>query len=122
MLARTIDKIRADLPGGNLGVYRIQGFSQRLLDSLGIVKDDLRVIVALAATDDEVVAWVRKHSDDSKYGEINAALRAPTVGERLDRPDFVERYPIIKELPPDMTLLEMLDHDDAKMFETPLSS
>ena len=122
MLPRTIDKIRATLPGGDPGVYKIKGFSQNLLDALGIGEDDLRSVVALAAGDDEVVAWVRKHSDPAKYDEINAALSAPTVGQRRDRQDFVERYPIVKELPPEMTLLEMLDRDDAQMFETPLSS
>lgn len=116
MLARTIDKIRAGLPGGAMGVYRIQGFSQRLLDGLGINEDDLRAVVALAANDDEVAAWVRKYSDSTKYDAINAELQAPTVGERVNRPDFVERYPIVKELPHEMTLFEMLDRDDEAMF------
>ncbi len=31
MLARTIDKLRASLPGGNLGVYYIRGFSATML-------------------------------------------------------------------------------------------
>jgi hypothetical protein len=116
MLARTIDKIRATLPGGNPGVYYIKGFSQRLLEELGIAEDDLRAVVALAASDDEVAAWVRRHSDPSKYDAINASLRAPTVGQRLDRPDFVERYPIVKQLPKEMPILDMLEHDDREMF------
>ena len=31
MIARTVDKLRATLPGGNLGSYQIPGFSTRLL-------------------------------------------------------------------------------------------
>lgn len=116
MLARTIDKLRATLPGGNLGAYQIAGFSKRMLDGLGIPEDDIRAVVALASSDDEVVAWVRKHGDSSKYEEIDAALEALTVGQRLDRPDFVERYPVVKTLPPETTLLRMLEADDAYCF------
>lgn len=119
MLARTIDKLRATLPGGNLGPYQLAGFSERLLAALGIAEDDIRAVVALAKDDDEVASWVLKYSDQSKYPEINARLEAPTVGERLDRPDFLARYPIIeqKRLPAETTLLEMLELDDAAMFE-----
>jgi len=116
MLARTCDKIRATLPGGNTGGYQIKGFSQRLRDALGISEDDLRAVVSLAAGDDEIAGWVLKHSDPSKYAAINDTLESPTVGERLDRPDFLERYPIVKDLPPDTTLFQMLDIDDAQMF------
>lgn len=116
MLARTIDKVRATLPGGDLGVYYIKGFSHGLLQALGIDEDDLRAVVALAAEDDEVVAWVRKHSDPSLYDEINRNLNSPTVGQRLERPEFLERYPFAKTLPPQTTLLEMLDLDDAQIF------
>lgn len=116
MLARTIDKIRATLDGGNLGAYQIAGFSQRLLDALEIHEDDLRAVIALASSDDEVVAWVRKHTDPSKYAQINEMLERPTVGERLDRPDMVAKYPVLKTLPPELPLLRMLDADDAQSF------
>jgi hypothetical protein len=33
LLARTIDKIRAHLPGRNPGEYKIPGFSERLLQA-----------------------------------------------------------------------------------------
>lgn len=124
MLARTIDKVRATLPGGSLGVYRIAGFSEQLLSALEIPEDDLRSVVALAATDDEVVAWLHEHSDQTKYEEINRRLSAPTVGERMDRPDFLARYPVItaKQLPAETTLLEMLEIDDAEMGLSPITS
>lgn len=118
MLARTIDKIRAGLPGGNLGCYQMAGFSERLLAGLGITEDELRQVVARARDDAEVATWVLEHSDPSKYDELNARIGAPTVGERLDRPDFMARYPIIaqRQLPPETTLFEMLEIDDAAMF------
>ncbi|HLI96378.1 MAG TPA: DUF5069 domain-containing protein [Candidatus Baltobacteraceae bacterium] len=112
MLARTIDKIRATLPGGNLGAYQIDGFSRRMLDALVIPEDDLRAVIALANTDDEVLAWVRKHGDTSKIAEINAGLEELTVAQRLDRPDWMAKYPVAKTLPPETKLLRVLELDD----------
>lgn len=117
MLARTIDKMRAQLPAGNTGAYQISGFSSRMLKALGIEEDDMRAVVALSSSDDEVVAWVQKHSDASKYDEINATMERLTVGERLDRPDFVAKYPLVKTLPAETTLFRMLDLDDASSFD-----
>jgi len=116
MLARTIDKFRATLPGGNVGAYEVNGYSARLLEALGIAEDDLRAVVALASGDDEVVAWVRKHSDPANYAQINASLESATVGERLNRPETHAKYPILSTLPPETTLLRMLELDDAKSF------
>lgn len=116
MLARTIDKIRATLPGGDLGAYAMEGFSRRMLDALGIPEDDLRAVIALADNDDGVVAWVHKHSDASTYDAVNASLEEITLAQRLDRPDFVRKYPVAKTLPPETTLLRMLELDDAKSF------
>ena len=36
MIGRTVDKLRATLPGGNIGLYKIDGFSSRLLKAMGI--------------------------------------------------------------------------------------
>jgi hypothetical protein len=114
MLARTIDKIRATLPGGNLGAYRIAGFSSQLLERLGVQEDDLRAVVALAGSDAEVLAWVQKHSDPSKYAQISAEFEANKVGQR--QADYFERYPLAKTLPPDTSLLRVLELDDAQSF------
>jgi hypothetical protein len=114
MLARTIDKVRASLPGGNLGAYRIRGFSAQLLEALGVQEDDLRAVVALASDDEEVVAWVRKQSGAANYDEINARFESQTIGQR--GPDYFERYPVAKTLPPETTLLRVLEIDDAALF------
>lgn len=115
-LARTIDKLRAALPGGNLGAYQMAGFSKRLLDALGIAEDDLQAVVALASTDDEIVAWVRKHGDPTKYGEVNAYLESQTVAERQEKPELRTKYPILETLPPQTPMLRMLELDDAQSF------
>jgi hypothetical protein len=116
MLARTIDKLRASLPGGNLGVYYIRGFSATLLSELGIDEAALRDAVARAHSDDEIVGWVREHSDPARYDEINALLRSRRIADRIDDPEFVARYPIVATLPREMPLLDMLDRDDRSMF------
>ncbi len=51
MAARTVDKIRATLPGGNIGEYQITGFSSSLLNALGIPEASLRAAIASAASD-----------------------------------------------------------------------
>lgn len=115
-LARTIDKLRATLPGGNPGSYQIAGFSKRMLDALAIPEDDLRAVVALATSDDDVVAWVRKHSDPAKFGEVNAYLESQTVAERQEKPELLAKYPFLKTLPPQTPVLRMLELDDEQSF------
>ncbi len=116
MLARTVDKLRATLPGGNLGSYRIAGFSAQLLEKLGISEDALRDVVGRESSDAAVVAWVREHSNPTDYDAINAKQADQIVGDRVNRPDFVERYPFVTTLPPQTTLFQMLDIDDGEMF------
>lgn len=116
MLARTIDKLRAELPEGDLGQYQLEGFSTRMLESLGITPDALRAVIAEAADDDSIVAWVHAHSDAATYDAINEGLTHLRIADRIDREGFVDRYPVAKELPPETTLLELLEYDDCAMF------
>lgn len=118
MIARTVDKLRATLPGGNIGSYQITGFSSRLLDKLGIAEALLRAAIVRADSDAQVAAWIREHSDPSLYPEINARLEGQTIGERLGDAEFVERYPIVKRLPPETPRIDMLTADDQEMFGT----
>lgn len=48
-LPRTIDKVRA-LSGGNLGEYTIPGFTQMMLDTLGIPLEAFTAAVAVASS------------------------------------------------------------------------
>jgi ATP-dependent DNA ligase len=108
--------MRATLPGGNIGSYQITGFSSRLLERLGIVESALREAVANAASDDEVARWIAAHSEAGRYAEINAALERATVGERLDDPEFVARYPVARRLAPGASRLDLLIEDDKEAF------
>jgi hypothetical protein len=116
MMARTVDKLRATLPGGNIGSYQITGFSSRLLEALEIPEGMLREVVARAQSDADIAAWIREHSDPARYAEINARLERPTVGERLGDREFVARYPVAKRLPPQTPRLDLLAADDAETF------
>jgi hypothetical protein len=118
MLARTVDKLRATLPGGNIGAYQITGFSSRLLLKLDIAESVLRGVIAKASSDAEIAAWIRAHSDAAAYGEINAGFERMTVGERLRDAEFVKRYPIARTLPPETSRLDLLAADDAEAFGT----
>jgi len=117
MIARTVDKLRATLPGGNVGPYKIAGFSARLLEKLELEEDALRDAVAQAQNDNDVVQWLRKHTDPQTYPEINASFEKRTVGHAVTAdPSFAERYPVTKKLPPETPLIDMLVADDDDIF------
>ncbi|HLX26338.1 MAG TPA: DUF5069 domain-containing protein [Candidatus Cybelea sp.] len=116
MAARTVDKLRATLPGGNIGEYQITGFSSSLLNALGIAESVLRKVLAQAGSDEEVARWIREHSDPNRYAEINAKLEGRTVGERLNDAEFLRRYPSARNLPPETSRLDHLIADDAESF------
>ncbi len=115
-MARTVDKLRASLPGGNLGAYKVAGFSTRMLETLGLHEDDLLAVVSMAGSDDEVADWVLRHTTQEARDKANASLSAPAIRDRMDRPDFFDRYPVARELDPDTPLLEMLEYDDLSTF------
>jgi len=116
MLPRTIDKIRATLPGGNLGPYRIQGFSQRMLDAIGVTEDQLRDAVAKAKNDEDVVAWLRDNANRSAYSEFTSYITNRSLDDITDREAFAKRYPIIDRRPDLHYLSDVLEADDAEMF------
>ncbi|MGB8908354.1 MAG: DUF5069 domain-containing protein [Candidatus Cybelea sp.] len=119
MAARTVDKIRATLPGGNIGDYQITGFSSSLLNALGVAEAVLRKAIADAQSDAEVATWIREHTDPERYAEINAKLEGRTVGERLNDPEFLRRYPNAQNLPPETSRIDHLIADDAESFAKP---
>jgi hypothetical protein len=116
MAARTVDKLRASLPGGDLGTYKMAGFSTRLLEALGISEDALRTVVAQAASDAEIATWMRANSDSHQYEAINAAMEERIIAQYLEDPGFFERYPLFKRLSPQLPLIDALDEDDRHMF------
>lgn len=116
MLPRTIDKVRATLPGGDLGPYAIRGFSQRMLDAIGVTEDALRDAVAQAKSDQDVADWLRAHADTSAYPAYSTLIRNRSLDDLEDRAAFAKRYPIIEKRPDLYYLTDVLEADDAEMF------
>jgi hypothetical protein len=122
MLARSIDKVRAQLPGGKPGAYVTErGLTKALLEMLGVTHDSFRDAVASAHSDDDVVRWVHERSDETSYSGINERLARWTLA---DNPP--ERWEIIDALYPNrpagpretVNVFDMLDDDDRETFQT----
>jgi hypothetical protein len=117
MIARTVDKLRATLPGGNSGEYKIAGFSERVLKGIDIDEAAMRDAVAAAKDDTEIAAWVAAHADASRFDAVNAAISAPKIADRIDDAAFIAKYPIYATLPPETPLIDALAADDRAAFE-----
>lgn len=118
MMPRTIDKIRASMPGGNLGPYHIApGMSAILLATLGVSLEHLTDVVTRAANEDDIVKWLRLNAHTSQYPRANAlisAMRGQDLPEE-HRSKFEAMYPehLRKRCMNDIDLIEA---DDKEMF------
>jgi hypothetical protein len=122
LMPRTIDKLRGQLPGGNSGGYiingQIKGISGYLLDRLGIAEADLRVVVARAASDDEVAEWLRERTDPSQYAAVNSTLRRIRPRHAQDEAFFRDEYAQTLRQHPELEfILDIVDADDRRRFE-----
>ncbi|MBC5811190.1 MAG: DUF5069 domain-containing protein [Candidatus Eremiobacteraeota bacterium] len=79
LLARTIDKLRAQLPGGKLGAYHVEGASNLLLGTLGVSEEQLQAAVAAATSDGDVAAWVRTHAKTAGADDFNQMILTKTL-------------------------------------------
>jgi len=119
-LPRTIDKMRANLPGGNLNGYLVEysrGLSAFVLKRVGVDLAALQAVVASAASEEEVLAWFERHADLSDVAGINAKLESLSL-ERLTDEDraMVHRvHPSIVGQPGISTFFEMFEFDDARV-------
>lgn len=114
-LPRTIDKYRAALPGGDPGAYTLTGFSQRLLDELGIASDAFAATVASAADDAAVAAFVAERAAPEKIAAWNRFVseRQPRGGNRAEA---LESYPWLHARPDLVLALDVLEEDDKQLF------
>jgi hypothetical protein len=120
MLPRTVDKMRAEQPGGAAGSYFVlaaSSLSGYVLHKLGIDVDEMRAAVAGAASEDDVVAWLRPRVDPALGPVINAKLEAM----RLDgfapevRAQVGKIYPKVSHREDIATILDLLEADDAAL-------
>ncbi|MEA2787145.1 MAG: hypothetical protein QOF71_3249 [Candidatus Eremiobacteraeota bacterium] len=117
-LPRTIDKVRATLPGGDKGAYDIPGISTMMLEALGLELDALRAAVADAADDDGVARLVQRSTSPERIAAWNAMLaaRLPRGG---DREAAYETYPWLRERADLPLVLDVLEEDDRRHFAQP---
>ncbi|MGD0473066.1 MAG: DUF5069 domain-containing protein [Candidatus Velthaea sp.] len=120
LLPRTIDKLRAELPGGNMGAYlnHDTGFSAFVVRRLGLQMDEFRAAVAQAADEGEVVAWLAARIDPSNAPAMNAKLESFVV-DRMSPADqelVRQRHPVLAVHPELAKMLDILDADDRHAF------
>lgn len=119
LMPRTIDKLRGRLPGGDPGIYfingNIKGISGYLLERLGITEDALLDAVAACDTEDDVAAWLREHTDASQYPAINETLRRIKPKHAEDEAWFREEYAETLALHPELeVIIDIVDADDRR--------
>ena len=116
-LPRTIDKLRADLPGGDMGAYlnHDTGFSAYVVRRLGLQMSELRRAVAEAPNEDALSEWLKARLDLSTAPALNAKLETFVV-ERM-KPEDQElvrtRHPVMASRSELSKILDILEADDA---------
>ena len=121
LLPRTIDKLRAFLPGGNPGGYiingRIKGISGYLLERLGVTEGELREAVARAETEEDVAAWLRENTDSTQYPAINSTLRKIKPKHAESPGIFAEIYAETLAAHPELErIMDIIEADDRRAF------
>jgi hypothetical protein len=114
-LARSIDKARASLPGGNIGPYQLAFATTWMLEAFGKTVDGFVRAVAAAQTDDDVAAWLLADTAPNAVDEWNAHIlaRKPRDGSREAA---LAVFPWLADHP-DMTLVvDILVEDDRRHF------
>jgi hypothetical protein len=122
LVPRTIDKLRARLPGGNAGVYfingtQMKGISGYLLERLGVTENALLETVRMAPDEASIAAWLREQTDATAYPAINQTLRRikpkHTENEALFRQEYIET---LHERPELEYIVDIIDADDLRRF------
>ena len=121
LMPRTIDKLRAQLPGGHAGCYyingEIKGISGYLLERLGIDEKELKSVIADAQDENEVAQWLRSRTNKGQYPEINKTLRRIRPAHSADIAYFKEVYSeTLHQCPQLEYVVDIIDADDRRMF------
>jgi len=117
-MARTVDKLRAEQPGGNLGLYlnRPDGLSAVLCTKTGIDTEELRAVVASASDEDEIAAWIASKVPASECDAINKKLESMNI-DRLP-PEFQKlvrlAHPVLAKRPELSRFFDIFEADDAE--------
>ncbi|HTX55960.1 MAG TPA: DUF5069 domain-containing protein [Candidatus Acidoferrales bacterium] len=120
-MPRTIDKLRAQLPGGNTGVYfingKIKGMSGYLLERLGITEAELLETVRTCDDEQAIARWLRERTDPAQYDAINQTMSHLKLKHSGDETYVRELYAETLAAQPDLvTLFEIMEADDRRLF------
>ena len=120
LMPRTIDKLRAKLPGGAPGTYLTHlGVTKVLLKIIRVEEPELLLAVAAAENDDEIAAWLRENADVTRYEKANHILSGLTVADVTE--DLSEHFEAFYggRDPGLQNLFDILDWDDRRSFPGP---
>ena len=114
-LPRSIDKLRASLPGGSRGVYNLAGFTEIMLEELGTTSERVLPLVASAKDDEEIAAALLRDAPAGAVEKWNAFVlaRLPRGGNRAEA---LEAYPWLHERPDLLLAVDILAEDDRRCF------
>jgi len=122
-LPRAIDKIRAELRGGNLGEYVVMGangatITGRFYRATGITHNELVDVVKSAPDDAAVAAWLHARLDAETITSWNGSYYHTTIGDVKSplRELMFIAHPGAKDMPETTPLADMFDADDIAMF------
>jgi hypothetical protein len=121
LLARMIDKGRADL-AGQAGEYHFAcPLDQMLCGFKGVQADEVKKLLASGATDEQVVAWFTSHGTPKTTEEIEAWSAGIEAYRPYDNPEkkdwFAGECAKLGIKPENSTLVDYLETDDAATFK-----
>jgi hypothetical protein len=121
LIARMIDKGRADI-AGTVGEYHYAcPLDQMLFEFKGVKDDEVKKLLASGATDDQVVAWFNTHGTPKTNEEIQAWSTRVEGYRPYDNPEkkdwFVGECSKLGLKPEASTLVDFLEADDLASFK-----
>jgi hypothetical protein len=122
LMARMIDKGRADLQG-KVGEYHYAcPLDQMLFDFKGVKADEVKNLLDSGATDEQVVAWFSSHGTPKKTDEIKAWSDGVEGYRPYDDPEkkdwFTGECAKVGLKAETSTLAEYLEADDSASFKS----
>src|SRR5271156_3204921 len=121
LIARMIDKGRADI-AGTVGEYHYAcPLDQMLFEFKGVTGDEVKKLLASGATDEQVVVWLNSHGTPKTSEEIQAWSTGIEGYRPYDNPEkkdwFVGECAILGLKPEASTLVDYLETDDVASFK-----
>jgi hypothetical protein len=121
LMARMIDKGRADLQG-NAGEYHYAcPLDQMLFEFKGVQADEVKKLLASGATDSQVVSWFDTHGTTKSAEEIKTWSDGVEGYRPFDNPEqkewFSDECAKVGLKPESSTLADYLEADDAISFK-----